>query len=221
MLVRVEIEDRTFRLEGDDVAVWAAAHTGVDAVDEAELELHASAYVTSNPRPEPDAQGGRNVASRQRMALLRRLAAGPATRRELLAAMRGAAGYVGADDWRNRMDELRGHGKRGGGHVPLPIVHDADTGTYRLSESFPTLGRSQRDLIGALKARLADGDDDLSPTRRLLDDLFPDIPAAVVTAGAGGVEGDYGSSSRSSPWSAAHSSRSQASSPRSDDDSRR
>lgn len=172
--VRVTVEGRPYSLEGDDVIGW------LDVAEDRPVELTdeiLTAYVIANPRPAPDAQGAVNVPARQRMAMLRRLAAGPASRRGLLAAMRGAAGYVGGDDWRNRMDELRGAGQRGGGHTPLPIAHDPATDRYLLTETFPALGPSERDALGRLKAVLHDLDDgELALGRMVLNALLPDVP---------------------------------------------
>lgn len=170
--LRVEVDGTVRSLERDDVLAWAGLDP--DATDPEDVRRAAEAYVRAHPRPEPDAQGGVNVPARQRMALLRRLAAGPATRTELLAAMRAAAGHVGGDDWRNRLDELRGRGKRGGGHAPLPIVVDEETDTYRLTEPFPTLSAHDRETVGRLKATLADHGQDAA--RVLLDALLPGLP---------------------------------------------
>lgn len=171
--LRVEVDGTNRSVERDDVVAWAGL--GDDAADRPE-ELHraADAYVRAHPRPRPDAQGAANVPARQRMAILRRLAAGPATRLELLATMRGVAGYVGGDDWRNRLDELRGSGKRGGGHEPLPIAADDDVGTYRLTEPFPALSATDRETLGRLKASLADAGDETA--REVLEALLPGLP---------------------------------------------
>lgn len=169
--LRVEVDGTVRSLERDDVVAWAAVAEAADAGDQ--LERAARAYVTAHPRPAPDAQGAVNVPARQRMALLRRLASGPATRLELLATMRAAAGYVGGDDWRNRLDELRGRGKRGGGHAPLPIEHDEHADTYRLTEPFPVLTDRDREVLGRLKATLADAGD--HAPLALLDALAPGV----------------------------------------------
>lgn len=193
--LRVEIAGSEHSLDRDDVLAWAG-RTDVDVADD--LDALAEAYVGANPRPRPDAQGGVNVPARQRVALLRRLAAGPATRRDLLAAMRAAAGYVGGDDWRNRLDELRGRGKRGGGHAPLPIAHDAEADVYRLTEPFPAISAEDRATAGRLKALVADAGDDAA--RALLDALLPGVPEVRDQDGSS-------ASQRSSPRSAASSRR--------------
>lgn len=212
MRVRVEVDGETLSVEGEDVLGWLGEHPDDDRAAAALARSHAADYVRDNPRPEPDAQGAVNVPARQRMALLRRLAAGPATRAELLSVMRDAAGYVGAYDWRNRFDELRGHGKRGGGHTPLPIAHDADTDTYRLSAAFPAIGREARETLGlvsAIAARVVPG------ARELLEGLVPGLPAPphaevadalahlrqpeVSSDSSGGAEDHSSGSQRSSP----------------------
>lgn len=173
--LRIVIDGTSYSLDRDDVVAWAGEHLDVGDEPASELEAirrSATAYIRANPRPEPDAQGGVNVPARQRMALLRRLAAGPATRRELLAAMRSAAGYVGGDDWRNRSDELRGRGKRGGGHTPLPLVEE--DGRYRLTESFASLTARDRQLLGRVKRLVLEADADPAISV-VLDALFPEV----------------------------------------------
>lgn len=172
MKVKVDVDGQTVSVEGEDVLAWHDDAPKPAAGDGEVARSWAAAYVRANPRPIPDAQGGVNIPARQRMALLRRLAAGPATKVELLEAMRSAAGYVGGDDWRNRYDELRGHGKRGGGHLPLPIEHDVDADTYRLVESFATLSESQRRWLAHAKAAL---DERLGAATTVLDGLLPDV----------------------------------------------
>jgi len=174
--IRVEVDDDALSVEGEDVLAWVGRRPADDRSAAALARQHAHDYVRDNPRPEPDAQGAINVPARQRMALLRRLAAGPATRVELLAAMRGAAGYVGAHDWRNRLDELRGNGKRGGGHTPLPIEQDEDT--YRLTEPFPEVRHDVRDRLALLKAVARELDPEAA---RLLEGLLPGLPVAPRT----------------------------------------
>ncbi|MBW3663804.1 MAG: hypothetical protein KY469_11955 [Actinobacteria bacterium] len=171
MKVKAEVDGRTISVEGEDVLAWDGHGATGNGADTEFARARAAAYVRANPRPDPDAQGGVNVPARQRMALLRRLAAGPASKLELLQAMRAAAGYVGGDDWRNRYDELRGHGKRGGGHLPLPIEHDELSDTYRLVESFAALSEVQRRMLGHAKAAL----DGLGAATIVLDGLLPDI----------------------------------------------
>lgn len=170
----MEVDGTPVSLDADDVRAWAG--TGLPTTELGDEVL--TAYVRANPRPARDAQGGVNVPARQRMAILRRLAAGPASRGELLAVMRAAAGYVGGDDWRNRMDELRGRGQRGGGHTPLPIEVDAATETYRFTESFPVLSSRERLALAQVKAALAGLGEQLELGRIVLDGLLPDVGVA-------------------------------------------
>lgn len=172
MKVKTDVDGRTISVEGEDVLAWVGDPTAPDTSDGDAARARAEAYIRANPRPDPDAQGGVNIPARQRMALLRRLAAGPATKTELLEAMRRAAGYVGGDDWRNRYDELRGHGKRGGGHLPLPIQHDEASDTYRLIETFATLSDGQRRSLAHAKAAL---DERMGQATVVLDGLLPDV----------------------------------------------
>jgi hypothetical protein len=172
--IRVEVDGEAVNVEGEDVLAWLGERPEDDRAAARLARRHGADYVRDNPRPEPDAQGGVNVPARQRMALLRRLAAGPATRAELLAAMRAAAGYVGAHDWRNRYDELRGHGKRGGGHTPLPLAHDPATDVYRLTAPFPVVRADVRDRLGLVKAVAGVLD---AEAAALLEGLLPGLPA--------------------------------------------
>lgn len=178
MRVAAEIDGQQVWVEGEDVLGWRGLDPADPDARAASARTYAAAYVRAHPRPERDAQGAVNVPARQRMALLRRLAAGPASRAELLAAMRAGAGYVGASDWRNRMDELRGHGRRGGGHTPLPITHDEASDTYGMTASLPALSASQRDALALVKALLAAQGESLAAGRRALDDLLPDVEPA-------------------------------------------
>lgn len=173
MRIRVEVDGAGVSIEGEDVLAWLGERPDDDRAAAALAREHGADYIRDNPRPEPDAQGAVNVPARQRMALLRRLAAGPATRIELLAAMRDASGYVGGHDWRNRYDELRGHGKRGGGHTPLPLAHDVDTDVYRLTAPFPVVRSDVRDRLGLVKAVAAAIDPEAA---RLLEGLLPGLP---------------------------------------------
>lgn len=199
--VRVEVEGTVRSVERDDVVAWSGLSPEA-AGSRTELDAAAARYVAAHPRPAPDAQGGVNVPARQRMALLRRLAAGPATRLELLATMRASVGYVGGDDWRNRLDELRGRGKRGGGHPALPIDHDAATDSYRLTEPFPTLPARDRATLGRLKAAVADAGDERA--RALLDALAPGVEEVRDDDGQ---TSSSNASQRSSPRTAASNRR--------------
>lgn len=81
----------TVYVDGRDVAAWSGTGLRPDARDHAWAE-GAAAYVDANPRAASE-----GIAGAQRLAILRRLAAGPATTVQLLAAMR-TVGWVGAND---------------------------------------------------------------------------------------------------------------------------
>lgn len=181
--LQVEVAGATVSVEPEDVLAWREVQPRDPEEARRIARESAAAYVVDNPRPDPDAQGAVNVPARQRMALLRRLAAGPATKRELLEAMRDAAGYVGGDDWRNRMDELRGHGKRGGGHTPLPIEHDVHsslTETYRLTEAFPALSPDAAEALGVAKGALAALGGVGVRARAALEGMLPDVAESPI-----------------------------------------
>jgi hypothetical protein len=120
--------------------------------------------------------GDGGVAASQRVALLRRLAAGPATRSELLAAMR-TAGWVGPDDLENRLRDLRasdrrsGAAGRGGG---LAVTVEADR--YRLADPFPVLNEADRAALAFAKAMVARIDGPLAARAvAALDGLLPGV----------------------------------------------
>ncbi len=179
MRIHVETDGGRVTVEGDDVLAWRGLEPEDAGSARALAEEHASTYVAAHPRPELDAQGAANIPARQRMALLRRLAAGPATRAELLATMR-SVGFVGGDDWRNRMDELRGRGKRGGGHTPLPLLHDEEDETYRLTESFAALTPHDREDLAQAKGVLDAAGGLAERGRVLLDALLPDVGSSAL-----------------------------------------
>ncbi len=182
--LQVEVEGQRISVDVDDVLAWRELAPS-DPVEARRLAAEVAAdYVVHNPRPTPDAQGGVNVPARQRMAMLRLLAAGPATKAELLATMRQAAGYVGGDDWRNRMDELRGRGQRGGGHTPLPIETGPDGAaeTYRLTERFPALSPDATEALGVAKGTMSALGGVGARARAALDGMLPDVAPSPVEA---------------------------------------
>lgn len=139
--VAVTTATRTVSVDGRDAAAWAGRAWDESAPD---LAVTAADYVDANPRA-----GSAGIAAAQRVAILRRLAAGPATRSELLAAMR-AAGWVGADDFENRWRDLRAGDKRAAS--PLAGVPLASDGThYWLTEPFPLLDEADRRALGFAK----------------------------------------------------------------------
>src|SRR5687767_774921 len=92
-------------LDGRDVAAWAGRQwTGAAGSD---WEVVGEQYIAAHPR-------AARPSDAQRLALLRRLATGPATKTELLATLR-TTGYVGAADLENRLRELKAGDSRAGG----------------------------------------------------------------------------------------------------------
>ena len=155
-------------LDGRDVAAWSGrAWTG--AVD-AEWVVAGERYIADHPR------SGR-TSDAQRLALLRRLAAGPARRVELLAAMR-SAGYVGATDLENRLRELRAADSRAAGRAGLTISADGDQ--VALGESFPALDDPDRRALGFAKVMVGRLDGPIAQRASVaLDRLLPDVTTAA------------------------------------------
>jgi predicted DNA-binding transcriptional regulator YafY len=152
-------------LDGRDVGAWAG-RTWTGAVDGDWVEL-GERYVQAHPRT----PGG--VAEAQRLALLRRLAAGPAARAELLAAMR-TAGYVGATDFENRMRDLRAGDSRAAGRAGLAVQTDGIR--WWLPEPFALLGDADRRALGFARAMVARLDGPLATQAELaLDRMLPGV----------------------------------------------
>lgn len=179
--ITVTIDGEDVRVDGRDVA----AATGLRGEpDERQWLLAAEAYVEQHPRR------GQRVADAQRLALLRRLAAGPATTEELLAAMR-EAGWVGSSDLENRLRDLRGVGQRGAGRTVVVEVERTDD-RYRLTAPFPRLEPQQERALGFAKALVAQQASPLAARAvQTLDGVFPGIArhtgqhdAATMTASA-------------------------------------
>ena len=162
-------------VDGRDVADWAGrAWTG--AIDENWVEL-GERYVRAHPR----APGG--VAEAQRLAMVRRLAAGPAGRSELLSTMR-SAGYVGAADFENRMRDLRAADSRAAGRSGLDVQSDGVT--WWLPEPFALLGDADRRALGFARAMVGRLDGPLA-TRAMvaMDRMLPGVSSAAGHAAAG------------------------------------
>ena len=129
------------RVDARDVAAWfGIAWTGTADSD---WRVRGEQYVADHPR-------SARTGDAQRLALLRRLAAGPATRLELLAAMRGAAGYVGANDFENRLRDLRATDTRAEGRAGIDIEDDGER--WWLCEPFPSLEQPDRRALGFAKS---------------------------------------------------------------------
>jgi hypothetical protein len=189
MALAVVVDGVTLRLDRRDVAAWARRPVDDPGADERQWAIHGEAYVAANPRPgqrDRPAPGGAGVAAAQRLGVLRRLAAGPATRLELLEAMR-ETGWVGADDLENRLRDLRradrraGAGSHAGGHAGGQGVHVvADGDRFRLTEPFPRLDDAQRRALTFARTILAQL---ATPLARQavagLDGLLPDLHRAA------------------------------------------
>lgn len=144
--IAVEIDGRTKSVDGRDVQDWVRIGGTPDGSNDTWIH-YAEDYVEAHPRPTG------SLPALQRFAMLRKLAAGPATRDELLAAMR-AVGWVGASDLENRVRELGTKGARGGTDqegVPVERVGEQ----YRLAEPFPLLSVVEQRALGFGRALLA------------------------------------------------------------------
>lgn len=159
-------------LDGRDVGAWAG-RTWTGAVD-ADWVLAGERYVAANPR------SGRSSEA-QRLALLRRLAAGQALRTELLAALR-TAGYVGADDLENRLRELKAGDTRAAGRAGLAVLTHGEQ--VSLAEPFPQLDDPDRRALGFAKAMVGRLDGPMATrASSALERLLPGV--SVVTASSG------------------------------------
>lgn len=168
-------DGRVVAVDGRDVAAWCGAAGPPDPGDQAWGE-RATAYVAAHPRA---ASAG--VAPGQRLALLRRLAAGPASLGELLATLRTAVGWVGADDLENRLRDLRGGDRRAGeAHTGLPLRREGDR--VWLAEPFPLLDEDDRRALGFTKAMIGQLDVPLAASASAtLEHLLPGVaPGAGV-----------------------------------------
>lgn len=155
-------------LDGRDVASWAG-RTWTGEVDAA-WEVDGERYVTEHPR-------AKGTAEAQRIAVLRRLAGGPARRGDLLAAMR-VAGYVGASDLENRLRDLRAGDTRAGGRSGLAVAGDGER--WWLTEPFPLLEDPDRRALGFAKAMVDRLDGPMST--RASTALQRLLPGVVVSA---------------------------------------
>ncbi len=157
------------RVDGRDVAA-ARGLSGTIDPDSTVWRTAAEAYVDAHPRPE-----GR-IPDAQRLQILRRLAAGPATTGELLAAMR-TVGWVGGTDLENRLRDLRGGGRRGAGRtVTVPLVTEGDR--HRLTAPLPALDEAQLRAIGFVKSLVATEPAPLAAQAlQVLDGMLPGVGA--------------------------------------------
>ena len=158
-------------VDARDVAAWDGAIWQGTA--DSQWRVRAERYVAAHPRTA-------RTGDAQRLALLRRLAAGPATRAELLAAMR-SAGYVGATDFENRMRDLRAGDSRAGGRTGLQIDNEGDR--WWLREPFAALSEADRRALGFAKA-MVDRVDGPMATRATaaLERMLPGVTVAAEAA---------------------------------------
>ena len=164
-------------VDARDLAAWADA-SGQPSGDDETWREEAGAYVAAHPRPDS------GLGEAQRLALLRRLAAGPATTAELLAALR-TVGWVGASDLENRLRELRGGG-RGAGRGGLDLRSQA--GRHWLDAPLPTLDDAQVRAIGFAKAMLAQLDTPMAAAAtRALGEVLPGLDATSPPGAAAPV----------------------------------
>ena len=175
--IPVPLESRTVQVDGRDVATWSGTGRPPDARDQGWTE-RTTAYVEAHPRA---ASAG--IAGAQRLAILRRLAAGPATTVQLLAAMR-AVGWVGANDLDNRLRDLRAADSRSGAAL-VGLDVRIEEGQYRLGEPFPTLSEADRRALGFAKAMVAQLDGPLAAgASAALEHLLPGVAAGRAPRGA-------------------------------------
>lgn len=173
--IRVDVDGTPARVDARDVARWWADDATVDHGPASDERERAAAYVRAHPRLRTGS-AGTGVAAAQRLAVLRRLAAGPVTPEDLLRAMR-AAGWVGASDLENRLRELRGGDGRGARSMPLPVVQS--DGLLRLTEAFPALDASTTRALAFTKALLGRLDGPLATQAvAALDAVFPGLVGA-------------------------------------------
>ena len=169
---RIEVDD--VAVDGRDVAAWSGrVWTGTP---DAQWRVLAEQYVTAHPR------SGR-PSEAQRLALLRRLAAGPATRTQLLAAMR-RVGWVGASDLENRLRELRSSDSRGAGRAGLDIRSDGEV--WSLAQPFADLDQADHRALGFAKAMVGRLEGPLATRAALaLERLLPGVAATTASRHAG------------------------------------
>lgn len=164
--VQAVVAGQTLRVDGRDVAAWRGSAWSPDRPPN---RRDIEDYIEAHPRP---ALGAARVAASQRLALMRRLAAGPASTTELLAGLR-QVGWVGASDLENRLREVSGRGGRGA--LGLPMVQGG--GRYELKEPFAYLDPSDRSALAFAKSLLNGFDSPLAAAAvDALDRLVPAVP---------------------------------------------
>ena len=158
-------------LDARDVAAWAGIPW--PGQPDAAWTVRGEQYIAEHPR------SGRSSEA-QRVALLRRLAAGPADKLELLATLR-TVGYVGANDLENRLRELKAGDTRAGGRSGLAITAEADLVT--MTEPFAALDDADQRALGFAKT-MVDRLDGPMATRAsaALERLLPGVSIAATTS---------------------------------------
>jgi hypothetical protein len=157
-------------VDARDVGTWAGVRWTADG-DAGTWSARAAGYVAAHPRA-----ASQGIAAAQRLLVLRRLAAGPASALELLATLRGA-GWVGAADLENRLRDLRAADSRAGAAQRGVAVVAVD-GRYRLAEPFPLLDDADRRALGFAKAIVGGLNGPLAgAAAAALDHLLPGVAA--------------------------------------------
>lgn len=159
---RVQVDGREVQVDAADVRDWRGLppDAPLDADD-------AQAYVAAHPH-----QAAQRAIA-QRIALLRRLAAGPATRAELRRALR-EVGWVGSADLDNRLRELSGRGGRTPPGLRLGLRFEGDE--VRLDEPFPDLEEESRRALAFARALLVDTPDPMAQRAvAVLDGMLPGL----------------------------------------------
>lgn len=169
---RIDVDGTS--VDARDVAAWGGrAWTGSA---DGEWRVLAERYIAAHPR------SGR-PSEAQRLALLRRLASGPATRAELLEAMR-RVGWVGGSDLENRLRELRSGDSRGAGRAGLDIVSDGEV--WSLAQPFADLDDADRRALGFAKAMVGRLDGPLAIRSTMaMERLLPGVAATTASPHAG------------------------------------
>jgi hypothetical protein len=186
--IKVRSDEGEVTVDGRDVAGWLGLAVPPDPDDDS-WRQRAVAYVAEHPR----AHGTAGLPASQRLALLRRLATGPASRRELLAAMR-TAGWVGGDDLENRLRDLRA-GDRRAGAAQQGLTLEQSDGRVRLVEPLPLLGDADRRALAFAKTMIGRLDGPLAQAAgAALEGLLPGLPgdtSARVPGAWGARAADY------------------------------
>lgn len=173
--LHASLNGRPVSLDGADVADAMGLH-GLPNPDDDAWRLAAERYVAEHPRA---GGGGHAVAGAQRMAVLRRLAAGPADRTDLRRALR-SAGWVGSSDLSNRLRELRATDSRSArSRMPLAIRDDGHR--IALTGPFALLDDDRREALAFARSVVGRIDSALAAQAVVvLDEMVPDLADATM-----------------------------------------